>query len=231
MATPVSDEKTRLPDLFADLFILATHVKNARDLGHSETLRLRIIEMFEAVDRKGKNLGIPGETLQQARYAMAAFLDEMILSSSWPNKEQWSARPLQYEFFREQVAGVEFFNRLEAIRRAYPANADLLEVYYLCLILGFEGQYKIHGTEKLKGLVEDLSREIQSRRGEVPHLSPHGKRSDELIEMVKRELPSWIVVVSCVAVVFFFYIILSFMMNYDASEAVRDLKQLVEGRR
>ncbi|MBI3596643.1 MAG: DotU family type IV/VI secretion system protein [Nitrospirae bacterium] len=231
MGTAVSVEKTRLGDLFADLFILATRVKNARDLGHSETLRLRIIEMFEAVEKKGKNLGIAAEILQQARYAMAAFLDEMILSSSWPDKEQWSARPLQYEFFREQVAGVEFFNRLESIRRSLPPNTELLEVYYLCLILGFEGQYKIHGTEKLKKLIEDVSLEIQSRRGEATLLSPHGKRPDELIEMVKRGLPSWIVAVSCVTVVFFFYIILSFLMSHDANEAVRDLKQLVEVRR
>jgi type VI secretion system protein ImpK len=230
MATVLSAERTRLADLFAELFILASRMKNARDFGYAETLRNRIIEMFETAERKGKDLGISADILSQARYAVAAFLDEMILSSSWPDKEEWSARPLQYEFFKEHVAGVEFFNRLESARRSSPPNSDLLEVYYLGLILGFEGQYKIHGTEKLKKLIEDLSREIQSRRGEATPLSPHGKRQDELMDMVRRGLPSWVVVVSCVAVVFFFYITLSFMMSYDAHEAVRDLNQLLEVR-
>jgi type VI secretion system protein ImpK len=226
-----AEEGKRLADLYSELFILGAHLRNARELGDIDGLRIRISDMIRSAEREGKVLGVSDETLQRARYAMAAFLDEMILSSSAPNRDQWSAQPLQYEFFKEHVAGVEFFNRLDAIRRGMPASKDLLEVYYLCLVFGFEGQYKLHGREKLKDMVEGIAREFQSRQGEIPPLSPHCKRPDELMELVKSGLPSWVVVVSCVAVVFFFYLVLSFLMSHEANGVAQEIKQFMEVNR
>ncbi|SRR5579884_365604 len=227
MASPNSGERKRLVDLFSDLFILGSHLRSARDYGSPEALRMRLIEMFNAAEREAKRLAISDDAVQQARYAVAAFLDEMILSVPSPHRDAWSARPLQYELFREQVAGVEFFNRLEALRRALPPNKDLLEVFYLCLVLGFEGQYKLQGREKLKDLIDGLAREIQPRAGEIPLLSPHGKRPDELIEMVKQGIPSWVVVVSCMAILFFFYISLAFIISRDANGIAAEMRQLI----
>jgi type VI secretion system protein ImpK len=231
MASPNSGEGKRLVDLFSDLFILGAHLKSARDFGAPDALRIRLTEMFNSAEREAKRFGIPDDSVQQARYAVAAFLDEMIMSVPSPHRDAWSARPLQYEFFREHVAGVEFFNRLETVRRTAPSNRDLLEIFYLCLVLGFEGQYKLQGREKLKELIEGLVREIQPRSGELSVLSPHGKRPDELIEMVKQGIPSWVIVVSCVAVLFFFYVSISFLINRDAKGIAQEIHQLAGGGR
>ena len=231
MASPTSGEGKRLVDLFSDLFILGAHLRSARDYGTPDALRMRLVEMFNAAEREAKRLALPDDAVQQARYAVAAFLDEMILSVPSPHRDAWSARPLQYEFFREHVAGVEFFNRLETLRRALPPNKDLLEVFYLCLVLGFEGQYKLQGREKLKDLIDGLAREIQPKPGEIPLLSPHGKRPDELIEMVKQGIPSWVVAVSCFAILFFFYIALSFVISSNANGIAAEIQQLIGGGR
>ncbi|WDT82470.1 MAG: type IVB secretion system protein IcmH/DotU [Candidatus Manganitrophus sp.] len=138
---------------------------------------------------------------------------------------------MQYEFFRENVAGVEFFNRLDGLRKSISSNRDVVEVYYLCLVLGFEGQYKLHGREKLKDLIDGLAREIQPRPGEIPLLSPHGKRPDELIEMVKQGIPSWVVAVSCFAIVFLLYISLSLLISRDANGIANEIQQLIGGGR
>ena len=145
-----------LSEVFTDIFILAAHLRGTREYGDPDTLRRRIIDMFESAEQKGKGSGCSEESLRQARFALAALLDETIMSSSWSRKDSWSSNTLQYEFFRENIAGVEFFNRLEALRRSPAADAGLLEVYYLCLVLGFEGQYKIHNREKLKFLRKNL---------------------------------------------------------------------------
>lgn len=224
------EEKGNLADIYADLLILGGQVRNLKKHENPESLRRRIVELFEEADRKGKDAGMASDALLQARYAVAAFLDEMILSSSWQDKDYWSGRPLQYEFFKEHSAGVEFFNRLQAIRRTFPANADVLEIYYLCLLLGFEGQYKLHGVERLKALIEELSRQLQSRRDRMPSLSPHGKRPEELIEAVKQELPSWVAVVSSAALVFFFYIVLSWMIGSDAGDLAEEIDRMAADR-
>lgn len=231
MASSNAVEKKRLVDLFSDLFILGAHLKTARDYGTPDALRMRLVEMFNAAEREAKRLAISDDAVQQVRYAVAAFLDEMILGVPSPHRDAWSARPLQYEFFREHVAGVEFFNRLDGLRKSISTHRDVVEVFYLCLVLGFEGQYKLHGREKLKDLIDGLARELQPRSGEVPTLSPHGKRPDELIEMVKQGIPSWVVAVSCLAIVFFLYISLSLLINSDANGMAEEIRQLIVGGR
>lgn len=214
-------------DVFSELLILGPYLKDARDLGSCESLRHRLLEMFHKAERQGTEAGIPQDMLSQARYAVTAFIDEMVLNSQWAQKDQWSARPLQYEFFREYVAGVEFFKRLEQIRTAYPVPIELLEVYALCLILGFEGQYRVEGRERLKGLTEDVVREIQAKREEMPSLAPHGRRPEELLEAVKQQLPIWVIVVSSLGLIFFFHLALTLIINHDANTVVHELKQLI----
>jgi type VI secretion system protein ImpK len=136
---------------------------------------------------------------------------------------------LQYDFFGEYVAGEGFFQHLDTIRRSLPLNAELLEVYGLCLILGFEGQYRIHEREKLRGLIEDVTREVQAKRGDVPVLSPHGERPEELLtELVKRELPVWVVLVTSAGIVLLFYLALLFLISQDAGHVVDQLRKLLQ---
>lgn len=216
----------RLSEVFTDLFILTSTLRKAKDFGDPELLRRRIIEMFDTASSQGKGAGISDESMQQARYALAALLDETILSSQWTYKDNWFSNPLQYQFFQEHLAGVEFYNRLDGIRKVLPLNIDLLEVYYLCFIMGFEGQYKLHGREKLKAIVEEIAKQIKDARGGVLPLSPHGKRPEEFIEVVKSGLPTWVVVVSLAAIVFFFYLTLSYMMDRNAGRNLEELKKI-----
>ncbi|OGW52987.1 MAG: hypothetical protein A2Y48_09830 [Nitrospirae bacterium RIFCSPLOW2_12_42_9] len=229
MQTTIPAVQGQLAEAFSDLFILTAQLRKAREYGDPEALKRRIREMFDSVIQKGKNLGVTDESILQAKYALAAFIDETILSSSWSQKDLWSSSPLQYEFFKEHLAGVEFFNRLENIRKASPISMDILEIYYLCLIMGFEGQYKLHGRDKLKSIVEELSKLFRERQGEIYPLSPHGKRSDEFIEVIKQGLPSWVIVVSCFSIIFFFYLALSFMIRRDVSSTMDNLKQIMGG--
>jgi type VI secretion system protein ImpK len=94
--------------------------------------------------------------------------------------------------------------------------------------LGFEGQYRIHEREKLRGLIEDVTREVQAKRGDVPALSPNGKRPEELMELVKRELPVWVVLVTSAGIVLLFYLALLFLIRQDAGHVVDQLRKLLQ---
>lgn len=223
MATPGTPSSAAVSDVYSELLILGGYLKDARDLGNPDTLRARLEQMFQAAERRGVETGIPHDTLTAARYAVTAFLDEMILNSAWSYKDQWSSKPLVFQFFGSYVAGVEFFTRLDTIRKEWPVNIGLLEVFAHCLILGFEGQYRLEGREKLKGLTDDVVREIQAKRGEKTLLSPHAKRPEELLEVMKRDVPIWVIVVSSLGLVFFFHLALSLIINHDANNAAQVL--------
>ena len=229
MASASGTKSGRLAEVFGDLLVLGTYLKDAKDLGSPEHLRTRLHHLFRVAEDQGKSAGIHSDAYTQARYAVTAYIDEMIISSRWANRDQWSARPLQYDFFGEYVAGEGFFQHLDTIRRSLPLNAELLEVYGLCLILGFEGQYRIHEREKLRGLIEDVTREVQAKRGDVPMLSPHGERPEELLtELVKRELPVWVVLVTSAGIVLLFYLALLFLISQDAGHVVDQLRKLLQ---
>ena len=224
MAIPPT--RGQLVNVFSDLLVLGFQMKDARDLGNLDSLRATLEERFQEADRQGVEQGISRDTLLDARFAVVAFIDEMILHSGWAQKQEWASHSLTFQFFETNVAGEEFFDRLNSFRRALPPNPDLLEVYHVCLVLGFEGKYKLQGREKLKDLIHDLFRDIEGRRGELFSLSPHAERREEVLDLVKRDLPAWVVGVCSVSIVFFFYIALSVLIHQEGTTVAQHLQEL-----
>ena len=86
------------------------------------------------------------EDYDLARFAIFAWIDEAILSSSWNEKNLWQAEQLQRFYYKTTDAGEIFFDRLNAIG---PHQRDVREVYYLCLAMGFSGRFCHEGDEYL----------------------------------------------------------------------------------
>lgn len=113
----------------------------------------------------GSDAGVPSHILNESKYALTALIDEYILNSAWPGRLDWSNHLLQVELFSERMAGVHFFNKIEKLKQAADRNVDVLELYYACLVLGFQGQYRFEDGEKLKALSVSLSDVISHYRG------------------------------------------------------------------
>ncbi len=191
----VGQERTGSPVVgaYREVLLFGSIVRTASDCGETDTFRERALGLIREGDAAAGRVGMAKDDVAAARFAVTAYLDEMVLSSSWPAREEWSSQPLQYELFGTHEAGVEFFRRLETIRKGAASNRDLLELYYLCLALGFEGQYTLAGREKRQTLLRDIARELGHGRGSLPELSPHGGRPDELLQVTKRNRLPWIV--------------------------------------
>jgi type VI secretion system protein ImpK len=86
------------------------------------------------------------EEYDLARFAICAWVDEAILSSSWNEKGRWQGEQLQLLYYQTTDAGEIFFDRLNALG---PHQRDVREVYYLCLAMGFMGRYCNEGDEYL----------------------------------------------------------------------------------
>ncbi|MFH1138313.1 MAG: DotU family type IV/VI secretion system protein [Pseudomonadota bacterium] len=91
-------------------------------------------DQLETVNREGYSV----ENYKQTRFAMLAWLDELIMNSTWVNREEWQKKLLQTEFYRTTNAGEEFFERLEAL---HFEQKEVREIFLLCLCLGFKGRY------------------------------------------------------------------------------------------
>ena len=74
-------------------------------------------------------------------------------------------------------AGLVFFEKLDQFRSRRDSEqlADILEVYLLCLLLGFEGRYSGAQRGELEGITDSLRMRIEYVRGRDDHISPSGK--------------------------------------------------------
>jgi len=73
-----------------------------------------------------------------ARFAVCAWVDEAILNSSWSERDNWQREQLQRLYYQTTDAGKKFFENLNALG---IHQKEVREVYYLCLAMGFKGQY------------------------------------------------------------------------------------------
>ena len=61
---------------------------------------------------------------------------------------------LQLEYFGEQLAGNKFFDKLKAMLKQIDKTADAVEIYYVCMLLGFKGRYGVYEQEKLLAIMQ-----------------------------------------------------------------------------
>ena len=168
----------RLYQVCADVLVTAVQLTQGSAISGSGDLRQRLIGALERMVNDGRRMGIADGDLAEARYALVAFIDEQVLRSDWAGRAEWMSRPLQLELYRENTAGENFFVRLRALLRAGDRPVAV-EIYYLCLVLGFQGAYRDGGEpqalEKFTKAARDNLRKVLPDPSKVsPHAKPQG---------------------------------------------------------
>lgn len=152
----------------------------------------RIDQYLATFDRVCKTFNKPIEAVLDAKYAFCALLDEIVLSSGVSIRDEWERAPLQLRLFGEHLAGEGFFDKLDQLRQNPSVNIEQLEIFYACLLLGFQGKYLLEGTEKLNYLIAKLGQEITAVRGPSKGFAPNWKIPIKFNEYVRHELPLWL---------------------------------------
>jgi len=111
-----------------------------------EQVKADIERLVSQADTCLQEKGIPKEENDHVRFAIFAWIDEVILSSSWNEKGKWQGQQLQLTYYQTADAGELFFERLNMLG---PHQNHVREVYYLCLAMGFTGRYINEGDDFL----------------------------------------------------------------------------------
>jgi type VI secretion system protein ImpK len=140
----------------------------------AEAFRARIKQVLASAEQDARTIGYNADDVRFALFAVIALLDETVLNSGQPMFAGWSSRTLQEEVFRVHLAGELFFQYLQQLltRQDSADLADLLEVYSLCLLLGFKGRFSATQGSDVPVLIRALSEKIERIRGKPGELSP-----------------------------------------------------------
>ena len=143
---------------------------NRQAVSSADSFRAQMKQTLAMAEHDAASRGCNAGDVQLAKFAVVAFLDESVLSSRSPSFSDWARKPLQAELYNHQLAGEIFFQELHKILKRSDSSqtADLLEVYCLCLLLGFKGQYA--SEAELRSLTRQAEEKIRRVRGH--QLSP-----------------------------------------------------------
>jgi len=167
--------KSRLADYCSDILSMVLKMRINNDFGDATSFRDKIRDMLSQIEIKAQKAGLSASDSEQAKFALIAFTDELIITSDWQEKDNWIANPLQMETYGRFDAGEEFFKKLMELQLDPLKNSAVIEVYYVCLGLGFKGKYAISGQEDLRLLVNKANEDINKTLGKPPEfLSPSG---------------------------------------------------------
>ena len=127
---------------FADLFLGVMRDLHRQDQTE-ERDPIRLLQelsiRLRSSEREARELGFPSEAIEAAKFAVCAWCDEYIMNTNWPGvSETWAFHLMQKRFFRTNLAGQQFFERMDAL-----SGTSLLAqpVYAFCLATGFKGRY------------------------------------------------------------------------------------------
>jgi type IV/VI secretion system ImpK/VasF family protein len=110
-------------------------------------LRARLLLLLDPVSRGGS-----ASDVDEARFALVTWADEVILKTDWPGHTEWLREPLQKQLLHTTTGGDQFYDRLALLR---PEQLAAREMYFLALALGFEG--------KLQGVPQERRRLLEEQ--------------------------------------------------------------------
>ncbi len=211
--------------------LIAVFGKTRQTVSHNDVggLHRSLVGEIKTFDAKLRELGYKNEIVLSARYMVCVMLDEAVLNTPWGSNSPWAQRTLLSVFHNETSGGEKFFQILDRMRQSPSENIDMLELFYICLSLGYEGKYRIvnRGRDQLEQLREDLFKLIRSQRGEY---SRELAQSWQGLGNAKRTLtdfiPMWVIGVVALAIVFFSYSGFRYWL-YESSTPVAQTLQTI----
>jgi type VI secretion system protein ImpK len=182
---------------------------------------------FASLERDARSANYSVDQVKDTQYALCAFLDESVLRSGDNElRRHFELSPLQFRYFGVHLAGQGFFEKIDALRSDVKLNLDVLEVYHLCLALGFEGKFGIGEKDQLRYLANTLGQDIARYRKTPKTLSPDWALPDQVSQMLRHEVPVWLYLALIALVCLAVYVTLDWLLGKDVAVLCEQISQL-----
>ncbi len=222
-------ERTNKNDLVAfagPVFDLILRIK-AGIVAPSNELRPQVAAMLADFEKRAERYRFNHKIVQVAKFALASFVDETVLTNNFPLRDEWEKYALQLEYFGEQLAGNKFFEKLDAMLKQIETTQDAVEIYYVCMLLGFKGRYGVYEQEKLLAIMQKTANALVKVGKIKPiELSPNWLANDQPKPPEKRGMPVWakISALSGLGLALIVYLMMFLFSSNFLDEAMRQLQ-------
>lgn len=176
---------------------------------------------------------IPLERFREALFPVVAWCDERLGNlPAWKANHDWRPLMLQKKIFSTSLAGVLFYDRLEALSQN---DDELRELFVLCLSMGFLGRYSQHPNDPaLVQLRLDQYKMIRpnndfASRSSEDHLFPEAYRvlSTETSQVKKKVRQRRLFLLKVFGPILFIFALAVFF-NYDLTQKINSITQMLK---
>lgn len=105
----------------------------------NDRLFQQILTALDLMKERAQASHISSVDITKIKFVMVVFCDEMILTTKLSGNAKERRHSLQYTLLEIDNGSELFFDKLDKLLKTSKYNINLLELYYLCLELGFQG--------------------------------------------------------------------------------------------
>lgn len=219
-----------LVDAASDLFDLIVYLRGQTTPVETAPLRGKILALLKEFEVRAAGAGVEPGSVQVARYAIAATIDDEVMSLPWGMNSGWQHSTLVGALYDEVIGGERFFEYLAEAQSDPDRYGDLIEFMYLCISLGFQGVYRRRGPgglEELEAHRAKAFRAIRNRRsGFAEQLSVRWRGVETQRKPLRELVPTWLAASIAVLVVAVGYFWAVYMAGNETGRAVAQVQQM-----
>lgn len=133
-------------------------------------------QSLETAIREAEAQATDANSWNLAKYALASWIDDLLITAPWRGRDWWESNSLEFALFKSRDRATKFY--VKAKEAADLPRRDALEVFYLCVVLGFRGLYKLPEAQiiagqlnlpmSLAGWLKNTAAAVQTRHGRPP---------------------------------------------------------------
>lgn len=156
-------------------------------------LRHNMIAAVKRFEQAAIEANTHADDVVAARYLLCCAVDEAIATTSLLGDTDWSKNSLLVSFHNESWGGDKAFALIDRLRQDASRYADLLQLAFFILALGFEGRYRVvnNGLLQLEELRAEIARQIDLPRPETARKLALVERPLRLSQRRALHVPIW----------------------------------------
>ena len=176
----------RIAGVFQEILTVIVRIRAGRhQVPDPQQFRQQMRGALQTAEQEVVRLGCNSVEARLAAQGVVAFLDESVLTTPNQLLHTWMSQPIGPEYFRQgHVAGEIFFNpNIQGLLAGEnsPRVADLLEVYQLCLLLGYRGQFGSSREGDIRTIIGRIAEKRQRILGATAILRPDWRPANESV--------------------------------------------------
>jgi type VI secretion system protein ImpK len=219
-----------LIDTATPLLGLALRVRQLTECDNIEAIYDQTVEEIKTIELELTELGYEHALLMAYRYILCTFLDESIMGTSWGASTIWAEHSLLSRFHNETWGGEKVFTILKRLEDDPEHYKSLLEFIYQCLVLGFEGKYRVieSGTLDREKVINQLHKLLnQNREKDSIYLTKTTEHVAHSKYTLSKQIPLWSIFASFIVLWVGVFLGYSYLLQVKANDVIEQLNQIL----